>query len=181
MKNALLLPDPDVLVLLDIEIETSSQTITARAQTSSSQARCPLCQHFSHRVQSHYSRMFADLPCSGHQVRWLIQVRRLWCDNGMCELKIFTGRLPTCAPAYARRTVQQATTLCEVAFVLGGRLVNEWLCCKKGRRSGTVKENERKRSPYGRATPLQMASLPTRHHPLVREVVSPLCVELPRS
>jgi transposase len=34
---------------------------------------------------------------------------------------IFTERLPTCAPAHARRTEKQATILCEVAFALGGK------------------------------------------------------------
>jgi transposase len=50
-----------------------------------------------------------------------VRVRRFRCENEACTRKIFTERLPTCAPAYARRTIQQATVLCELAFALGGK------------------------------------------------------------
>ena len=121
MTSVLLLPDPAVLALVDLEIDEATQTITAFAATTSREATCPLCQQPAHRVQSQYVRTLADLSCSGQRVRWLIQVRRFWCENSACERKIFTERLPTCAPAYARRTVKQATILCELAFALGGK------------------------------------------------------------
>ena len=121
MTNVLLLPDPTVLALIDIAIDAPTKTINAFALTTSSEAICPVCQQPAHRIQSSYVRTLADLPCSGQQIRWHIQVRRFWCENQACTRKIFTERLPTCAPAYARRTVQQATILCELAFALGGK------------------------------------------------------------
>lgn len=121
MTNVLLLPDPAALALIDLEVDEATKTITATAQTTSPEARCPVCQQSAHRVQSHYVRTLADLPCSGQQVRWLVQVRRFWCENAACQRKIFTERLPSCAPPYARRTIQQATILCELAFALGGK------------------------------------------------------------
>ncbi|GAC1565878.1 MAG: ISL3 family transposase [Ktedonobacteraceae bacterium] len=121
MTSVLLLPDPAVLALVDLEVDAATKTITAFAVTTSPQASCPVCGHPAHRVQSKYVRTLADQPCSGQRVRWLVQVRRFWCDNGACRRKIFTERLATCAPAYARRTVQQATILCELAFTLGGK------------------------------------------------------------
>jgi len=121
MTSVFLLPDPAALALVAIEIEETTKTITATAQTTSPEARCPVCQQPAHRVQSKYVRTLADLPCSGQRVRWFIQVRRFRCENAACQRKIFTERLPSCAPPYARRTIQQATILCELAFALGGK------------------------------------------------------------
>jgi transposase len=121
MTNVLLLPDPTVLALIDIDVDESTKTITAYAMTTAPEARCSVCQQPAYRVQSNYVRTLADLPCSGQKIRWHIQVRRFWCENEACPRTIFTERLPTCAPAYARRTVQQAAVLCELAFALGGK------------------------------------------------------------
>ena len=90
MTSVLLLPDPAVLTLVDLEVDEATKTITAFAVTTSPQAICPVCGHPAHRVQSKYVRTLADQPCSGQRVRWLVQVRRFWCDNGACMRKIFT-------------------------------------------------------------------------------------------
>jgi transposase len=121
MINVLLLPDASVLALLDITVDSSAKTITAVAATTSPQASCPVCHQPSSKVQSRYVRTLADLPCSGQQVRWLVRVRRFWCLNAGCPRKIFSERLPTCAPAYARRTTRQAESLHELAVTAGGK------------------------------------------------------------
>src|SRR5579884_2209160 len=121
MASVLLLPDAAELMLTHLEVDEPTKTIVATALTTASEARCPRCQHPSSKVHSRYVRTLADLSCSGQRVRWLVQVRRFRCLNGDCERKIFTERLPTCAPTYARRTIRQAETLCELAFALGGR------------------------------------------------------------
>jgi transposase len=121
MTSIVVLPDPMLLELVDIEIDTTMNMITTFAVTTSAEARCPLCQQASGKVHSHYTRTLADLSCFGQRVWWLVQVRRFFCRNPSCKRKIFTERLPTCAPAYARRTLRQAEILCELAFVLGGK------------------------------------------------------------
>jgi transposase len=121
MINVLLLPDASVLTLLNITRETPSRTITAVAATTSQEGSCPVCHHLSSKVQSRYVRTLADLSCSGQPVRWLVQVRRFWCLNAGCPRKIFSERLPTCAPAYARRTIRQAENLHELALTAGGK------------------------------------------------------------
>jgi transposase len=121
MASVLLLPDPAVLALVSVDVNKEAKMITATARTTSQEANCPVCGHAADRVHSHYVRILADLPCSGQRVRFLIQVRRFWCKNTECSRIIFTERLPTCAPAHARRTLQQAAVLCEVAFALGGK------------------------------------------------------------
>ncbi len=121
MASILLLPDPAVLALISVEVNEEAKMITATARTISREANCPVCGHPADRVHSNYVRTLADLPCSGQRVRWLVQVRRFWCRNTECRRMIFTERLSTCAPAHARRTLQQAAVLCEVAFALGGK------------------------------------------------------------
>jgi transposase len=121
MASLLLLPDTSELELRSIEFDEPTGTIVATALTITREACCPLCQQASSKVHSRYVRILADLPCSGQRVRWLVQVRRFRCLNEHCERQIFTERLPTCAPAYARRTVRETETLCELAFAVGGR------------------------------------------------------------
>ncbi len=121
MASVLLLPDSAVLALVSVEVNEEAKVITATARTTGSVSNCPVCERAADRIHSNYVRTLADLPCSGQWVRWLIQVRRFWCQNTECERVIFSKRLPSCAPTYARRTVQQATVLCEVAFALGGK------------------------------------------------------------
>jgi transposase len=121
MASLLLLPDATKLALTSIEFDEPTRTIVATALTPTHEACCPLCQQASCKVPSRSVRILADLPCSGQRVRWLVQVRRFRCLKADCERKIFTERLPTCAPAYARRTLRETETLCELAFALGGR------------------------------------------------------------
>ncbi|HEU5376653.1 MAG TPA: ISL3 family transposase [Ktedonobacteraceae bacterium] len=122
MVSLVVLPDPMLLSLVNIEVDEIADLITAFAVTTSAEARCPLCQQASEKIRSHYTRTLADLSCFGQHVCWLVQVRRFFCRNPNCKRKIFTERLPTCAPAYARRMLRQAEILCELAFALGGKV-----------------------------------------------------------
>ncbi len=121
MASVLLLPDAAVLALASVEVNEATKMITATARTTSTEVNCPVCGHPASRVHSNYVRTLADLPCSGQRVRWRVVVRRFWCQNTQCQRVIFTERLPACAPVHARRTIQQAAVLCEVAFALGGK------------------------------------------------------------
>ncbi|WP_373324569.1 transposase family protein [Reticulibacter mediterranei] len=56
------------------------------------------------RVHSRHNRTWADLPTCGQALHWVLEVQRFRCENPACHRKIFCERLPTCAPAYARRT-----------------------------------------------------------------------------
>lgn len=119
MASVLLLPDEAYLALVSVEVNEETKMIIATAKTTGSVVTCPVCGHTADRVHSHYIRTLGDLPCCGQQVRWLVDVRRFWCENTTCQRVIFTERLPTCAPA--RRTEKQAAILCEIAFALGGK------------------------------------------------------------
>jgi transposase len=122
VANLSILPDPCLLTLMSVEVDDALKLITATATTTASEAACPLCQQPSQRVLSHYRRTLTDLPCCGQRVKWLIQVRRFRCLNPECSRKLFSERLPTCAPPYARRTLRQAEALSEMACTLGGKV-----------------------------------------------------------
>ena len=107
---------------MSVEVNDALQLITASATTTASEAACPLCQQPSQRVHSHYLRTLTDLPGCGQRVKWIIQVRRFRCLNPECSRKLFSERLPTCAPAYARRTLRQGDALSEVACTLEGKV-----------------------------------------------------------
>jgi transposase len=154
VANLSILPDPCLLELMSMEVDDALKLITATATTTASEAACPLCQHPSHRIHSHYRRTLTDLPCCGQRVKWVIQVRRFRCLNPSCKRKLFSERLPTCAPAYARRTLRLGEALSEVACTLGGK-VGEGIA---GLMSMTISHDTlirliRRRQPAATATP----------------------------
>jgi transposase len=62
-------------------------------------SRCPLCGCAATRTHSRYQRKLADLPSTGQPVRFLLTVRKFFCDVPTCPRKIFAERLgPFVAP-----------------------------------------------------------------------------------
>jgi len=70
---------PDLLEVADIEMIDDVLTITALSTQVF--PCCPLCGKPSTRIHSHYLRRISDLPCSGHQVRLLVLVRKCFCEH----------------------------------------------------------------------------------------------------
>lgn len=110
---------PANLQVDDLLIE--SEILTIVLASSQEHASRPGCASISSRVHSHYRRTLADLPCQGRAVQLWLTVRRFFCVNAACSRKTFAEQMPDVAPAYARRTLRQKKTLCEIAFALGGR------------------------------------------------------------
>jgi transposase len=90
IQPTLLLDLPTHLRLEQIEMTPSTLILSLAVETS--EAACPLCQHLSHRVHSHYTRTLADLPCATKALRLLVLVRRFFCENEACARKIFLPR-----------------------------------------------------------------------------------------
>ncbi|EFH79570.1 transposase family protein [Ktedonobacter racemifer] len=89
MATLNLLPDAAQLDLINLTIDHVTHEITATTATTAVEAPCPLCQEPSRRVHSRYKRQWADLPCCGQSVRWIVEVRRFRCQNPGCSRKIF--------------------------------------------------------------------------------------------
>jgi transposase len=93
---------PEGLEVTDIEAIDEVLTITAVSTQLS--PCCPLCGTPARRVHSHYTRQITDLPCSGQQVRLLVQVRKCFCEVPDCARKIFVERLTPFVEPWARVT-----------------------------------------------------------------------------
>lgn len=94
--------------------------VTLFVGTTGNGAKCPVCDRYSKRVHSRYTRTVADLTWHGVPVTLRIRVRRFFCDGSSCERAIFAERLPDVA-AYARKTDRLEEALALVGFALGGR------------------------------------------------------------
>jgi transposase len=88
--------------------------------TKGEQAHCPLCDHASTSIHSHYQRTLADLPWNGIAVRLRLTTRRFFCRTKDCPRRIFTERLPGVVAPYARRTLRLTEVFEVIGFAVGG-------------------------------------------------------------
>ena len=106
-----LLPDSAFLELTGWQInDVSAQMILALSSTQPI-VLCPLCQHPSRHIHSHYERTLADLAWADYSVQLQLRVRKFFCYNGRCERQVFTERLHRVTVSWARRTQRQAKRL----------------------------------------------------------------------
>jgi transposase len=118
VKQELALPGD--LEVVEIEMIDGILTITAVSRQIA--PRCPLCGTESARIHSFYQRQVADLPCSGQQVRLLIQVRKCFCDVPTCVRKIFAERLLPFVQPWAQVTQRLYEVVQIIGLATGGRL-----------------------------------------------------------
>jgi len=111
---------PKQLAIMDIEMSDDVLTITALSTQAC--PCCPLCGKPSARIHSLYLRQVADLPCSGRQVRLLVQVRKCFCDTLDCIRKIFVERLTPFVEPWARVTQRLFQIVQVIGLAIGGRL-----------------------------------------------------------
>src|SRR5690349_7500234 len=104
-----LIPNPAVLHLDRIVPE--GDQVTLRASARQTTVACPCCGTVASRVHSRYQRTVADLPWQGMAVRFVLAVRKFFCDNKECQRRIFTEPLPQVVHRYARKTVRLADDL----------------------------------------------------------------------
>lgn len=95
-------------------------TLHVAAATTRKRTRCPCCGRRSRRVQSHYQRTIADVAWAGSGVTIHLRARRFWCRVRSCQRKIFCERVPTLAPAWARKTPRLREHLRQDGLALGG-------------------------------------------------------------
>src|SRR5438876_6189052 len=83
---------------------------------------CPLCFCPAERRHSQYTRLVADLPCTGFRVQLILHVRKFFCDSVDCARKIFTERLPAFVKPWARVTVRLRQALEAVGIATCGEV-----------------------------------------------------------
>jgi len=114
-----LLPSGEYKVEI-VTTELTQEALCIRAQSCSTESRCPCCKQPSQRIHSHYERGLKDLPCSGRSVQLVLTVRRFFCDNPACERRIFAERLPDLVAAQARRTQRLVGLMQQIGLQVGG-------------------------------------------------------------
>src|SRR6266702_3524950 len=120
MKVKPVLALPEVLEVTAIEMIDEVLTITA--VSIQVYPCCPLCGTPALRVHSRYTRQITDLPCSGQQVRLLVQVRKCFCQVPGCARKIFLERLTPFVEPWARVTRRLYQIVQILGLATGGRL-----------------------------------------------------------
>src|SRR5262245_51092623 len=81
----------------ELQLESSwlsVEAITLTITSTQPEANCPACGQKARRVHSRYTRHLADAPYAGIPVRWVVRVRRFFCDQPTCDCTTFTERLP---------------------------------------------------------------------------------------
>lgn len=102
------------------QVALTDTTATVDLVSVQPSAACPRCGTPTTRVHSRYTRRLMDLPWADLAVQLHLTVRKFRCPVVTCLQKIFTERLPTLAPRYARRTPQRTQVLLLLGFALGG-------------------------------------------------------------
>src|SRR5258708_11764705 len=115
----MLFPHLDGLEFVQVEAEDAGVVIVAR--TASGPVACRECAAPSARVHDRYQRSLNDLSCSGRPVRVELEVRRLICDNPICEVATFAEQVDGVTQWRQRRTLGLRGMLERVALALAGR------------------------------------------------------------
>jgi len=97
-------------------IEIASDKLTVTINGIQAVGHCPDCQGVSQRLNGHYYRRPADLPCVGYGVQLILRVPRFFCDNEGCSRRTFAAEFPGFLEPYARRTTRLVGQQRQVGF-----------------------------------------------------------------
>ena len=111
-------PGPGLLRLGSMSVDAGRMVI--RFVPLKNSGACPRCGRESGRVHSRYWRRAADVPLSGNRVEVVIEARKFFCENGVCNQRIFCERFPGLLEPYARFTERARALLLELVHASGG-------------------------------------------------------------
>jgi transposase len=119
MERTPLLPLPEGMLIE--QIQETGTSLVVRVIATYPAACCPLCWQTSASVHSRYSRTVADVPCGGRQIQLCLTVRKFFCQNALCERKVFTERLPQLVEPWARMTIRLCQSLQSIGLATCGK------------------------------------------------------------
>lgn len=120
MKIEALLGLPEGLEVGSFDV--SDQVITLTVVSTQQNPCCPLCGRSASRVHSHYRRQLTDMSCAGRRVRFILHVRKFFCDEQTCVRKIFTERLVPFIQPWARVTTRLLQAMEDIGLATSGML-----------------------------------------------------------
>jgi transposase len=118
-----LLKDLFLLGLSHLYLESfhlSAKIIRLTVVSLQVEALCSICGQSSQRVHSRYRRQFADVPCAGIPMQWVLTAKRFFCDNPNCHKTTFVERLPQVVAVWSRRTQRLIATQQSIGVAVGG-------------------------------------------------------------
>ncbi len=119
MPTTPLVPLPDGLEVTSMS--KVSEGLHIRITSTCPSSLCPLCSTPSFAVHSYYRRKPLDLPCAGQTIRFLLSVRKFFCQVVTCPRKIFTERLPGLIKPYSRLTTRLRASIQSISTALNGK------------------------------------------------------------
>ena len=102
--------------------DVADQVITLTIISTQQNPCCPLCGRSASRVHSHYRRQLTDMSCAGRRVRFILHVRKFFCDEKTCVRKIFTERLVPFIQPWARVTTRFFQAMEQIGLATSGML-----------------------------------------------------------
>jgi transposase len=114
----LLLPEGTGMQVDRVAVE--DHWLVLNLSSTNRRATCPYCGTESSRINNHYHRKPADVPCAGYAVQLRIKVPCFFCDNEACDHCTFAERFPGVVAPYARRTQRLASQQQHVAIESSG-------------------------------------------------------------
>jgi transposase len=105
-----------------LSFDLVNNVLVIQVASTASESACPVCQSYTSRIHSHYSRKAADLACGGHQVQLILYVRKFFCTNRDCPRKIFAERLTAFLEPWARLTTRLGQQIEAIGLASCGRL-----------------------------------------------------------
>ena len=104
MEVSSLLSLPDGLEVASLAL--TDDMLRIHVVATAERRACPLCGEGATHIRSYYTRLVADLPCTGHRVQLILHVRKFRCDTATCPRKVFAERLGSFVKAWARKTTR---------------------------------------------------------------------------
>jgi transposase len=120
MKLEAILGLPEALEVISGDV--ADQVVTLTVISTQQNPCCPLCGTSASRVHSHYCRQLTDMSCAGRCVRFILHVRKFFCDEKTCARKIFTERLVPFIQPWARVTTRFFQAMEQIGLATSGRL-----------------------------------------------------------
>ncbi len=120
MKIEALLGLPEGLEVVSVDV--TDQEVTLTVVSTQQHPCCPLCGRSASRVHSHYRRQLTDMSCAGRRVRFILHVRKFFCDEPICVRKIFAERLAPFIHPWARVTTRFFQAAQQIGLATSGML-----------------------------------------------------------
>jgi hypothetical protein len=120
MKREAVLGLPEALEVGSFDV--ADQVITLTVISTQQNPCCPLYGRSASRVHSHSRRQLTDMSCAGRRVRFILHVRKFFCDERTCVRKIITLRLAPFIHPWARVTTRLLQAVENIGLAPSGML-----------------------------------------------------------